>query len=92
MQAVSHARGHVKKVFKILAAELKAAEGDFLLGATFSAADVLLGHCMDWATSIGWADDWADLDEADASVLTAYHARCQQRPAYIKMKRLGDSK
>ena len=51
---------------------------------------MLLAHCMDWATSIGWADDWATLDgEADAPALAAYHGRCKQRPAYIKMKGLG---
>ena len=91
-EAVAHARSHVLNVFKVLAAEIRAAEGDHLLGACFSAADVLLGHCMDWAASIGWTADWATLNEADAATLTAYYDRCKGRPAYVRMKALGGSK
>ena len=45
----------------------------YLLGTTFTAADILLVHCLDWAEQIGWnvPEDWND-----------YVKRCHDRPAY----------
>jgi len=47
---------------------------DYLLGAAFSGADILVGHSCFMATRTGLIGDYP--------VLEAYHARLQQRPAY----------
>ena len=86
-EAVQHAHEHVHKVFRVLAAELREA-GDYLLGDSgFSAADILLVHCCDWAQSIGWSEQWADgeLNE-DMAHFAAYLARCRARAPYVAAK------
>eukprot|EP00435_Cladocopium_sp_Y103_P042339 s1780_g11.t1 len=63
----------------ILLARLREA-GDYLLG-NFSAADILLVHCLDWATVIQWLP--SDAINAELKpVLEAYLQRCHQRDAY----------
>ena len=74
----------------IVAMEL--GDGPYLLGESFSAADILLVHCMDWAESIGWGGLWQTADntrgETLAGNLREYAERCRARPAYVKAKGL----
>jgi glutathione S-transferase len=50
----------------------------YLLGKNFTAADILLVHCWDWAEQIGWngsvSDEWRE-----------YIQRCHHRAAYQKV-------
>ena len=80
--AVAHAREWFDKVMDVLAAELAASGGPYLLGDMFSPADILLVHCLQWAQGIGW---WPGDDEAVPPKMrgvAAYLARCKERPAY----------
>ena len=77
--AVAHAREHTSRVVHVLADSLRA--GPYLLGASFSAADILFVHCLNWGESIGWAAAWTD--RAD---LCDYLARCRAREAYARAK------
>jgi glutathione S-transferase len=55
-----------------------------LLGANFTAADILYVHCLDWASSIGWkTGQWPEH-------LAAYRAKCHERAAYQKVKGMRD--
>lgn len=45
----------------------------FILGDSFTAADILLGSCLSWATSY---------DVPVADVALAYNARIEARPAF----------
>ncbi len=47
---------------------------DYILGSSFSGADILLGHSCFMATLTGLVGDYPTLE--------AYYARLQQRPAY----------
>ena len=47
---------------------------DYILGSSFSGADILLGHSCFMATLTGLIGDYP--------ILEAYHARLQQRPAH----------
>ncbi len=47
---------------------------DYILGSSFSGADILLGHSCFMATLTGLIGDYPTLE--------AYYARLQQRPAY----------
>jgi len=53
----------------------------YLLGESFSAADILYVHCLDWAIAIGWQDTW-DKDNIMAPRLVEYLKLCRSRPAY----------
>ena len=80
--AVAHAKQHHARVLKALTSEHLLTQ-DYLLGHTFSAADILFVHCLDWAASIGWASWQADdCKHAGLLALPAYLARCKQRPAF----------
>lgn len=64
----------------------------FLVGGGFTAADVLLTHCCDWAEGIdndkgkgGWFSKYAD----DA-VFQDYLRRMRSRPAYLRAKTIQD--
>ena len=50
-------------------------EGPFLLGATFTGADIILGSCLDWAHAYT-----VPVPES----LAKYHARLREREAYIQ--------
>ena len=76
------------KVIDVLAAELAASGGDYLLGASFSAADILLVHCLGWAEVIGWGERWKQPQDDAMHCLAAYAARCRARPAYIRARAL----
>jgi|EP00326_Haptolina_ericina_P029474 glutathione S-transferase len=62
----------------------------FLVGNGFTAADVLLVHCCDWAAGIevdkgGWFSKYAE-DE----VFQGYLGRMRTRPAYLRAKAVQD--
>jgi glutathione S-transferase len=49
----------------------------YVLGSTFTAADILYVNCLDWAQMLGWNSDnhWPNN-------IDAYLELCRQRPAY----------
>ena len=56
----------------------QALEGrDYLLGAEFSGADIVIGYCCNWAAYTGLIKNHPRLVE--------YYARLQQRPAFQKV-------
>jgi glutathione S-transferase len=98
--AVEHARKYFNKTNRMLIQQLKnsggantaAADGttdSYLLGANFTAADIVYVHCLDWSKIIGWDAKWKD-DVA----LTKYIKRCKSREAFSRTiaKIKGDKK
>ena len=83
--ATEVARRHTASTMRVVVSEL--GDGPYLLGEKFSAADILLVHCMDWAESIGWGQ-WLDSDDAPMVKLREYAERCRARPAYARAKAL----
>lgn len=61
-----------------------ASQNYYLLGDTFTAADILFVHCLDWAKSIGWMDRMDSTSKH--GVLMDYWDRCRARPAYRRTK------
>ena len=60
----------------------------YLVGSTFSAADILLVHCCDWAESIevdkgGWFSKYKD----DA-LFQEFLRRMRARPAYVRAREI----
>jgi glutathione S-transferase len=87
--AVAHAKAHSARTVGILAAELRAQGGPFLLGPNFSAADILFVHCCNWAETIGWGEAWTVApkdDDANMQALASYLARCRGRAAFERTK------
>ena len=68
------------KLNDVISIQLKKSNGPFLLGAQFTAADILYGHCLDWAKANGWAD--IIQSETIASYMEAY----RKRPAYNRAR------
>ena len=86
-EAVEVARKHAVKVIDVLVGELMSASGgEYLLGARFSAVDILLVHCCDWAEQIGWGERWKEPADEPMRVLSEYLERCRARPAYARAK------
>ena len=57
--AVEHAKEHFKRINTYLAYLCN----PYLLGAHFTAADILYIHCLQWSQSIGWSTDtWPTVD------------------------------
>ena len=90
-EAVAHARGHFDRVIRVQAAELARGGTDgYILGAQFSAADVLLVHCLNWAEAIGWGAAWQEGASGDGECrcelpsIAQYLLRCRARPAYLR--------
>lgn len=54
--------------------------GDFVMGDRMTVPDILLGHCLDWASGAKFTipEGW----------LTEYHSRMQARPAYQSARAL----
>jgi glutathione S-transferase len=57
--------------------------GPYLLGAHFTAADILYIHCLDWAKGLQWHTAWPPH-------LITYRQLCHARPAYQRTKTLRD--
>ncbi|KAL1496354.1 hypothetical protein AB1Y20_016310 [Prymnesium parvum] len=89
-EATEVARKHSLHVIDVLADELAQSGGPYLLGHGFSAADILLVHCMDWAEHIGWwsASDYQPGERTESRRLREYVQLCRERPAYKKAKAL----
>ena len=88
-EAAEVARRHAERVIDALVGELTGGSGGaYLLGAHFSAADILFVHCCDWAELIGWGERWKAPAEGDAPMraLSEYLQRCRARPAYVRAK------
>jgi glutathione S-transferase len=69
---------------KQIAQQIVTSGGPYLLGANFTAADILYVQCLDWAYSIGWkTEQWPDH-------LAAYMRKCHERAAYQKVKGMQD--
>nr|QJU71814.1 glutathione S-transferase kappa 1 [Gambierdiscus polynesiensis] len=79
-EAVAAAKEHTQRCFEVLAADLKQVGGPYLLGDSFSAADILLVHCLDWADVIGWLPEVGD--SAEWRGLFEYRDLCKARPAF----------
>uniref|UniRef100_A0A7S0L0G4 GST N-terminal domain-containing protein n=1 Tax=Asterionellopsis glacialis TaxID=33640 RepID=A0A7S0L0G4_9STRA len=79
-EAVSVAKRNFESVNRILVTQL--GSENYILGANFTAADILWVHTLDWAESIGWEKAWAEDD--DMNRLYQYIHRCRSRPAYIR--------
>ena len=89
-EVVAGAREQVAKAVEVLAAELSASDGDYLLGEHFSAADILFVQTLDWAEhpDYGWKswEEGAVGDTPDKANLREYLSRCRGRPAYARAK------
>jgi len=91
--AVEHARKYFHKTNRMLLRQLNdnnsgtaaaaAVDGNpsYLLGSTFTAADIVYVHCLDWSKMIGWDDKWKD----DAT-LANYMRVCKSREAYLRTR------
>lgn len=53
-----------------------AMQGDFLMGDDMTIPDILLGHCLGWATVSKFPDP--------GEKLSAYHKRLRDRPAFVR--------
>lgn len=74
----------------------------YLMGDTFTAADILYVHCLDWSKAIGWDETWpkrtlttapdfeAAMDQR-TTILQDYIHRCHSRPAYQRAVALRDA-
>jgi glutathione S-transferase len=72
-EAVQEAKRQFENANHVLCDQLN----PYLLGDTFSAADIMYAHCLEWATDIGWND-------GDDAKLQHYLEQCQARPAYVR--------
>ena len=65
----------------------------FLVGSCFTAADVLLVHCCDWAAGLdpdkGDGGSWLSKYKAD-DVFQDYLRRLRARPAYVRARRIQE--
>jgi glutathione S-transferase len=50
---------------------------DYLLGESFTGADIMIGYCCNWAAYIGMIEDYPRLVD--------YYARLQERPAFNRV-------
>jgi glutathione S-transferase len=81
--AVEHAAKQFQRMNGQVAQQVVTSGGPYLLGAKFTAADILYVHCLDWASSIGWKKQWPEH-------LAEYRAKCHERAAYQKVKSMRD--
>jgi glutathione S-transferase len=80
-EAVEHAKGHFEKVNAVLAQQIKDnKDGPYLVGSSFTAADILYVHCLNWSKIIGWGKKWSNNDS-----LCRYYRLCTERPSYQKV-------
>eukprot|EP00439_Symbiodinium_sp_Y106_P025336 s2372_g3.t1 len=62
----------LKEIEPQIEAQLQAMGNKFILGETFTSADILVGHCLGWSKAYGLSQN---------EVLAAYLTRLQDRPA-----------
>jgi glutathione S-transferase len=82
--AIPEAVEHAKQQFDVTNHHLAQQLHPYLLGDSFSAADILYVHCLDWSQAIGWDANWP-------SNLSAYQQLCQNRPAYQTVRAMRDA-
>ena len=70
-----------------IAKQLQTSGGPFLLGAQFTSADILYGHCLDWAKLNGW-NTAASKSSLSDSVVETYMKTYRARPAYQRAKEI----
>lgn len=63
----------IKEIVPQVVAQLEAKGNMYILGENFTAADIIVGHCLRWSKAYGLCDN---------EVLTRYLARLAERPAY----------
>lgn len=86
--AVDAAQKYWERQLVVIAAELNARpHDDFLLGPTFLACDVLLGHCILWAASLEWLP--APSLPEESQVVIRYMRKLIGRPAFQKCVEMG---
>lgn len=87
-EAVEHARKYFNKTNRALIQQLKtsreraetdAGKPSYLLGPTFTAADIVYVHCLDWSKMIGWDTKWKD-----DTVLEDYIRLCKSRESFSR--------
>lgn len=66
-----------------IAKQLQTSGGPFLLGTQFTAADILYGHCLDWAKLNGW-----NITPSSSDAVEAYMKTYRARPAYKRAKEI----
>jgi glutathione S-transferase len=82
--AVEHSEQHFQRMNEQIAGQVITSGGPYLLGAKFTAADILYVQCLDWASSIGWkTEQWPEH-------LAAYRSKCHERAAYQRVKGMQD--
>jgi glutathione S-transferase len=82
--AVAHAAEQFQRMNAQIAQQIVTSGGPYLLGANFTAADILYVECLDWASRIGWkTEQWPEH-------LAGYIRKCHQRAAYQKVKGMRD--
>ena len=83
-----HRRRYWERQLAVIGDELRARPGeDFLLGSTFQACDVLLGHVLLWAVSLRWLP--VEAQPEDTEVALVYLRRLVQRPGFLAAAALG---
>ena len=87
--AVEAAQRYWERQLAVIADELfcRRPGEDFLLGSTFQACDVLLGHLLLWAVSLRWLP--VEAQPEDTEVALAYLRRLVQRPGFLAAAALG---
>ena len=83
-EAVVAAKVQFDRAMGTVTGELGRSGGEYLLGGSFSAADILLVHCVNWAQSIGWIPKERSAPPGEDAVPFDYLERCWARPAYLR--------
>lgn len=85
-EAAQAAQAQFERMHQRIAQPL--ANQPYLLGNSFSAADILYVHCLDWAKLLGW-DIFGQLEsEHQERWIHEYLNRCHARPAYQRVRAL----
>ena len=91
-QTTAAAKVHAERTIATLAAEIHA-RGPYLLGAEFSAADILFTHCLSWAANIGWGEKWTargTSDERKREVREYLSTMPRDAPSFAALARYED--
>lgn len=88
--AVSFARAQYGAAVHVLVEDMRRRGSPFVLGATFSAVDILFAHCLTWGKEIGWlpmadaasGDIPPGLTGADLELLHSYLKTCTARDGF----------
>lgn len=68
---------------RVVARDLQTSNGPFLLGKSFTAADIMYSECLDWAVRHGWQDSF------QSGTLEEYRRVCHGRPAWQRARKRG---